>query len=163
MFQSDVSETQDLSTAFRICKNNISHVDVKTFSTKDFGRIYQVTPGLPCVLKNAMEHWSAMKLWTLSSFSAESWHVVLVTFDVSWPKKVGAPCEVYQRYPFNTLFVWIWNLLSQIQLYSATCKQIQVSTESSRNPKLATPQPYLSCGAAAIKVILGSLGQPMQP
>lgn len=154
---------QDLSTAFRICKNNIAHVDVKTFLAKDFGRIYQLTPGLPCVLKNAMEHWSAMKLWTLSSFSAESWHVVLVTFDVSWPKKVGAPCEAYQRYPFNTLSVWIWNLLSQIQLYSAICKQIQVFTENRRNPKLATPQPYLSCGAAAIKVILGSLGQPMQP
>lgn len=82
---------QDLSTAFRICKNNISHVDVKTFLAKDFGRIYQLTPGLPCVLKNAMEHWSAMKLWTLSSFSAESWHVVLVTFDISWQKKVRHP------------------------------------------------------------------------
>eukprot|EP00434_Breviolum_minutum_P030766 symbB.v1.2.027209.t2/scaffold2775.1/size70737/1 len=73
-WKSEKLAEMDLSTAFGICKNNIAHVDVQTFLAKDFGRIYQLTPGLPCVLKNAMEHWSAMKLWTLSSFSADFGH-----------------------------------------------------------------------------------------
>ena len=168
MFQSDVSETpnffdpriyarlsESARTTLRMLMWRLSwpktldvsinwHLGCHAFSRMQWNIGQQWSCGLchPSLLNLDMLFW-----WHLMFFDQKEW----------------APCEAYQRYPFNTLSVWIWNLLSQIQLYSAICKQIQVFTENRRNPKLATPHPYLSCGAAAIKVILGSLGQPMQP
>lgn len=160
MFQSDVSETTSLTPGFKHGFPNLQEQHFACWCEDFLGQrlwtylstdTWVAMRSQECngtLVSNEVVDFVILLCWILTCCFGDIWYFLT--------KKSEAPCEVYQRYPFNTLSVWIWNLLSQIQLYSAICKQIQVFTENRRNPKLATPQPYLSCGAAAIKVILGS-------